>query len=204
MLSQTVEYALRAAVYLADQAPTARTTEQIAAATRVPPAYLSKVLQNLARGRIVTSQRGLHGGFLLARKPDEITILEVVNAVDPIHRIKTCPLELAAHGVRLCPLHKRVDNALALVEARGIPVLRTWQRGTARLRWRADRLDVRGFLDVEERPTSVGTSLSSVPPLLFASVGPAWRQGIVACLAFALGLLIVRLGIETRGKPLPI
>ena len=34
----------------------------------------------------------------------------------PIQRINACPLDLAAHGVRLCPLHKRVDNALALVE----------------------------------------------------------------------------------------
>ena len=116
MLSQTVEYALRAAVYLADQAPHPRTTEQIAAVTRVPAAYLSKVLQNLARGGIVTSQRGLHGGFLLARKPSAITILEVVNAVDPIRRIRECPLGFAAHGVNLCPLHRRLDNALASVE----------------------------------------------------------------------------------------
>ena len=44
MLSQTVEYALRAAVYLANQAPLARTTEQIAEVTKVPQAYLSKVM----------------------------------------------------------------------------------------------------------------------------------------------------------------
>ncbi len=116
MLSQTVEYALRAAVYLADQVPAARTTEQIAVATRVPPAYLSKVLQNLARGGIVTSQRGLHGGFVLARNPDQITILEVVNAVDPVQRIHECPLGFTAHGVNLCPLHRRLDDALASVE----------------------------------------------------------------------------------------
>jgi DNA-binding IscR family transcriptional regulator len=52
----------------------------------------------------------------LVKTPAELTILEVVNAVDPIQRIKTCPLELASHGVRLCPLHRRVDNALATVE----------------------------------------------------------------------------------------
>ncbi|HKD37040.1 MAG TPA: Rrf2 family transcriptional regulator, partial [Pirellulales bacterium] len=53
MISQTVEYALRAVVYLAADAPAARTTEQVAKATRVPAAYLSKVLQNLARAKIV-------------------------------------------------------------------------------------------------------------------------------------------------------
>ena len=45
MFSQTVEYALRAVCFLAGQAPVARTTDQIATATRVPKAYLSKVLQ---------------------------------------------------------------------------------------------------------------------------------------------------------------
>jgi DNA-binding IscR family transcriptional regulator len=46
-----------------------------------------------------------------------LTILEVVNAVEPVQRIRTCPLGLAAHGVHLCPLHSRLDAALATVEA---------------------------------------------------------------------------------------
>ena len=116
MFSQTVEYALRAVVHLASEAPGGRTTDQIAKVTRVPRAYLSKVLQSLAHGGIVNSQRGLGGGMTLARAPDELTILEVVNAVEPIRRIRSCPLGLAAHGVQLCPLHKRLDNALAMVE----------------------------------------------------------------------------------------
>src|SRR5262245_64497934 len=109
MISQTVEYALRAVVYLADQAPAPRTTDQIATATRVPKAYLSKILQGLSRGGIVHSQRGLGGGMTLVKPPAELTILEVVGAVDPIRRIKTCPLGIAAHGARLCPLHRRLD-----------------------------------------------------------------------------------------------
>lgn len=116
MFSQTVEYALRAVVHLAFEAPTARTTEQIAAATRVPKAYLAKVLQSLGRAGIVHAQRGVGGGMTLARPAHELTVLEVVNAVEPIRRIRVCPLGLAAHGVRLCPLHKRMDQALALVE----------------------------------------------------------------------------------------
>jgi len=116
MISQTVEYALRAATYLADQSPEPRTTEQIANVTRVPHAYLSKVLQNLARAGLVASQRGLHGGFVLAKPADRLTILEVVNAVDPIRRIRECPLGIATHGTILCPLHRRLDEALASVE----------------------------------------------------------------------------------------
>jgi Rrf2 family nitric oxide-sensitive transcriptional repressor len=116
MFSQTVEYALRAVVHLAHEAPASRTTEQIAKATRVPKAYLSKVLQSLNQAGIVHSRRGVGGGVTLARPPADLTILEVVNAVEPIRRITTCPLGLAGHGVRLCPLHRRVDDALAKVE----------------------------------------------------------------------------------------
>src|SRR6478609_6219761 len=117
MFSKTVEYALRAVAHLAYEAPRARTTEQISEATRVKPAYLSKVLQALSRAGIVKSQRGVGGGIALAKRAEELTILEVVNAVDPIQRIKTCPLGLKTHGVRLCPLHRRMDDALATVEA---------------------------------------------------------------------------------------
>src|SRR5262245_28980995 len=116
MLSQTVEYALRATVHLADQAPKPRTIEQIAAITRVPAAYLSKVMQALARAGVVKSQRGLHGGFVLVKRPDELTILEVVDAVDPIKRIRSCPLGIVSHGTNLCPLHRRLDAALASVQ----------------------------------------------------------------------------------------
>ena len=117
MFSQTVEYALRAVVHLAYEAPDARTTAQIADATRVPRDYLAKILQDLRRKGIVQTQRGVGGGISLAKEPAELTILDVVNAVEPIERITTCPLGLKAHGVRLCPLHRRVDDALALVES---------------------------------------------------------------------------------------
>jgi len=116
MLSQTVEYALRAATYLASKPSETQTAEQIAKATHVPVAYLVKVLQNLVRATIVTSRRGIGGGFSLARSPDTVSILEIVQAVDPIQRIDTCPLGLAAHGRRLCPLHRRIDNALESME----------------------------------------------------------------------------------------
>ena len=116
MFSQTVEYALRAVAFLASQSPDARNTEQIAKATKVPPAYLSKVLQNLGKAGIVRSQRGLHGGFSLVKDPADLTILEVVEVVDPIQRIRSCPLDLKGHGANLCPLHRRMDAALASVE----------------------------------------------------------------------------------------
>lgn len=115
MFSQTVEYALRAMVVLASRPRSPLTTQAIATDSRVPPDYLIKVLQSLARAGLVTSQRGKNGGHQLTRPPAEINILEIVSAVDPICRIKTCPLDL--HGEKLCPLHRKMDDALAATEA---------------------------------------------------------------------------------------
>jgi Rrf2 family transcriptional regulator, nitric oxide-sensitive transcriptional repressor len=115
MISQTAEYALRAIVYLADQDASPHTTSQIAEVTRVPAGYLAKVMQALSRAGLVHAQRGLHGGFVLARPAAELTVLDVVQAVDPLKRITSCPLGLKGH-LSLCPLHRRLDNAVAMVE----------------------------------------------------------------------------------------
>jgi Rrf2 family transcriptional regulator, nitric oxide-sensitive transcriptional repressor len=117
MFSQTVEYALRAVVFLARRTDEPSTIEDVAEATRTPPMYLAKILQGLVRAGVLRSKRGVHGGVMLARPPEELTILEVVNAVEPIKRIKSCPLGLASHGVNLCPLHRRLDAALEMVES---------------------------------------------------------------------------------------
>ena len=116
MFTQTVEYALRVAVRLAATDPEPQTADDLATATRVPRAYLSKVVQEMVRGGVARSKRGVGGGVVLAKRPDELSILEIVNAVDPIRRITTCPLGLPSHGVNLCPLHRRFDDALAHVE----------------------------------------------------------------------------------------
>jgi Rrf2 family protein len=116
MISQTAEYALRAIVFLAMNTGAAYTTQQISGATKVPAAYLSKVLQSLVRAGLIQSQRGLGGGFILSKSADDVTILEVLNAVDPIQRIRTCPLGIEVHGTTLCALHKRLDDATAVIE----------------------------------------------------------------------------------------
>lgn len=116
MFSQTAEYALRAVVWLANHDDAPLTTSQIALATQVPPDYLSKVLLALGRSGLVRAQRGKNGGFTLMASADEITILDVINAVDPVQRIRRCPLGLKGHGTQLCPLHRRLDDALRQIE----------------------------------------------------------------------------------------
>jgi len=114
VITQTAEYALRAVVYLADQ-DEPKTTFVIAEATQVPAGYLSKVMQGLNKAGLVQSQRGLHGGFVLLQKPEKLTVLCVVNAVEPIRRFHECPLGL--HGKNLCPLHRKLDDAAKAIEA---------------------------------------------------------------------------------------
>ena len=118
MFSHTAEYALRAMVWLAHHPDCPQTTSQVAEATRVPAGYLAKVMQALARGGLVHAQRGMHGGFTLARPSNDITLLDVVNLVDPISRITQCPLGIPAHDHCLCPLHRQLDDTLALIEQR--------------------------------------------------------------------------------------
>lgn len=115
-VSQTAEYALRAVVWLAQRPGEPQTTQQLADGTQVSVSYLPKVLQPLGRAGILTSQRGINGGYSLDRDPDDLTVLEVVNCVDPIQRIKRCPLRLESHSGRLCPLHRMLDDSIAATE----------------------------------------------------------------------------------------
>jgi Rrf2 family protein len=116
MLSQTAEYALRAIVALATGNGAARTAQDLSRDSQVPLDYLSKVLHSLARAGILTGQRGRGGGFQSVKPASELTVLEVVTAVDPLKRIRTCPLGIAAHGENLCPLHRKLDDAVRSVE----------------------------------------------------------------------------------------
>lgn len=116
MISPTAEYALRAVVAIAQANGEAAATQSIAKLTKAPAGYLPKVLQMLGRAGLVDSRRGIGGGFRLAKPAEDLTVLEVVNAVEPIKRIAKCPLDLETHGGNLCPLHKRLDEVTEQVE----------------------------------------------------------------------------------------
>lgn len=116
MISQTTEYALRAIVWLAREPDAQQGTKKISESVQVPSGYLSKVLQKLTRAGLVISTPGRSGGFRLARDPANIRVLDVVNAVDPLRRIQTCPLGLESHGKNLCALHRQLDDDLARTE----------------------------------------------------------------------------------------
>ena len=116
MISQTVEYALRAVVTIAQHVDQPCTARKISEISRVPAPYLSKLMQGLVRAGLTRSQRGVHGGFVLSKDAKELTIWEVAQAVEPFQRIRECPLGISSHGASLCPLHARLDSAMAMVE----------------------------------------------------------------------------------------
>jgi len=115
-MSNTVEYALRAVVWLADHPGEYHSSAEIAEATKMPGSYLSKILKGLSQEKIVKGQRGVNGGFTLLRDPDGLTMLEVVNAVEPVQRILDCPLGLEVHGKNLCNLHRTLDDVMIKIE----------------------------------------------------------------------------------------
>lgn len=116
MLSKTAEYALRAIACLGSRPGVAASADRLAEQTKVPRRYLNRVLQDLAASGLVQSRPGPGGGYVLCRDVDEVSILDVVNSVAPIERIRECPLGLKSHR-ELCPLHAELDKAYAATEA---------------------------------------------------------------------------------------
>ena len=115
MLPRTAEYALRAVACLASHPDCPQSANALAEHTQVPRRYLHKVLQDLAQAELVQSRPGPGGGYSLMPSADEVSILDVVNAVAPLERIHHCPLGLPSH-TKLCPVHRELDRAYAATE----------------------------------------------------------------------------------------
>ena len=81
-LSARADYALRAAIELAAADNGHVTAEQLARAQRIPGKFLEAILTQLRRAGLVRSQRGPDGGFWLARPADEISLADIIRAID--------------------------------------------------------------------------------------------------------------------------
>jgi Rrf2 family transcriptional regulator, nitric oxide-sensitive transcriptional repressor len=118
MINQAGEYALRAIVHISRITPnTPCSASEIALATKVPQAYLQKILRTLTQSNLLIAQRGMGGGFMLAKLPSAISVLDVLKACDAgPSRIERCPLGIVGH-TQLCSLHKLIDQQTASVES---------------------------------------------------------------------------------------
>lgn len=109
MLSQTAEYALRAALYLAaDTSGRPVRVGDMAPALGIPQNYLSKILHQLARDGVLASVRGKHGGFRLAIAPDRLALFRIVAPFDRFDDRRRCLLGRPQCSDRTaCAVHTR-------------------------------------------------------------------------------------------------
>jgi len=107
-ITRQADYALRAMLYLSKIEPTQRAaTSQIAEAKKIPPSFLAKIISQLSIAGLIHTSRGARGGVSLARPPAEITMLEVVEAIDGPIALNECTI--TPEGCPFsgdCPLHK--------------------------------------------------------------------------------------------------
>ncbi len=92
-----VDYAVRAAIVLAAAYEAGLPTkgERIASAQQIPAKYLENILSELRQSSIVRSQRGAEGGYWLQRPPDEVSIADIIRAVEgPLANVRGEPPEL--------------------------------------------------------------------------------------------------------------
>lgn len=106
-ITRQADYAVRAVLELATNDSNERlTAEEIAERRAIPLAFLSKTLGRLAEVGIVTTRRGVKGGVELGRPPANITLLEVVEAIDGPIALNECVLnEDACRWTDSCPVH---------------------------------------------------------------------------------------------------
>ena len=106
-ITRQADYAIRAVLYLARLGPNQRAaTSIVAQEQKIPPSFLAKIISQLSIAGLLHTSRGARGGVSLAREPKEISLLDVVEAIDGpillnecVNDNNTCSFE------KDCPLH---------------------------------------------------------------------------------------------------
>ena len=107
IFSRPCEYAIRALTHMAASPAEITSALEIAKAEDVPLPVLSKVLQELVRKGLLESRRGPGGGFRLSRRPELITLRDIVAAIDGLDHFMDCVAGLKVCSEEAsCPLHK--------------------------------------------------------------------------------------------------
>lgn len=112
MFSNSCRYGLRAVIYIANRPKTGGMTgiKQISKDLSLPTPFLAKILQQLAKQKILHSTKGPHGGFSLMKEPKKITLLDIVKTIDGDEIFTNCIVHNSTcKGVEkrkdICPLH---------------------------------------------------------------------------------------------------
>jgi Rrf2 family protein len=111
MLSNTSKYAIRAMIFLAINEGSNNKTgiKKIAAALDIPAPFLAKILQILAKQKLLSSSKGPNGGFSLGRKAHKITLYEIVTVIDGSDIFDKCLISMRTCNEenKPCPLHAK-------------------------------------------------------------------------------------------------
>jgi Rrf2 family iron-sulfur cluster assembly transcriptional regulator len=112
MLSNTSKYGIRAVIYIASrEAENSKTgLIQISKDLKLPSPFLAKILQQLAKQKILISLKGPHGGFSLQRKPEKISLYDIVTTIDGDGMFTDCIIHNTKCGDvenkhKECPVH---------------------------------------------------------------------------------------------------
>jgi Rrf2 family protein len=90
-ITRQADYAVRAVLHLARLGPGGRaSTAQIAAQEKIPLTFLAKIVSQMSASGVVRATRGAHGGVALARPADELSLLEIVEAIDGPVMLSEC------------------------------------------------------------------------------------------------------------------
>jgi Rrf2 family protein len=93
LVTRETDYAVRTVLYLARERDRSANATEIAQVMHIPKSFLAKILQRLVRHHILHSMRGVNGGFMLAKKPSEITLLAVLEAIQGPTGINVCAID---------------------------------------------------------------------------------------------------------------
>ena len=110
MFSKACEYSIKAVIFLATRPADNRRARlpEIAQAIESPEAFTAKILQELARKKVLASVKGPKGGFELNGKADEITLYQIVEAIDGDSLFNGCALGFKkCSEVHPCPVHNK-------------------------------------------------------------------------------------------------
>ena len=104
-ITRQADYAVRAVLHLARSGEVRTATSAIAEEQRIPPSFLAKIVSQLSIAGLLHTSRGARGGVTLARDPKEITLLEVIEAIDGPIQLNECVGDTGACSFDTdCPL----------------------------------------------------------------------------------------------------
>lgn len=116
MLSNTCKYGIRAVIYLALNEGEDKKIglKEISKELDIPAPFLGKILQLLAKNKLLTSVKGPNGGFGLRRSANEITLLNIIEIIDGLDLFNTCLIGLRTcsptkHNDVECPIHRKYE-----------------------------------------------------------------------------------------------